>query len=382
MALPVLLVATDARGFVATRIPRALSRAGFEVTLLAPQGSVVEHSSYVARVGHLPDNATPMQWVFAFAASIKATSPHLVVPGDDGALRLLQTFVINPPAGLQPGLQQELATLIGASLGEPAHYRTVIDKLLLPPAAQALGVPTPPFAVIGELAEAEAFAGKHGYPVLLKSNQSSGRSGVAICADRDELARRLAERKRAAAQDFEGAGGGRMLVQAFVAGSMKSYASVASRGTLLSGYAATRLATHPEPVGPPSVERYHRSPELRAMATKLATGFGLSGFFSAEFVEDPRTGLPYLLNISRHVDSAHRGSAFNADHWAALRAALEGVRSPTRADLDEGEEHVIAHFPQEWLRDPKSRWLREYPVDVPWDEPDLIEAMLAAGDAP
>jgi hypothetical protein len=29
------------------------------------------------------------------------------------------------------------------------------------------------------------------------------------------------------------------------------------------------------------------------------------------------------------------------------------------------------------LRDPFSRWLREYPVDVPWDDPKLIEALLA-----
>jgi len=34
-------------------------------------------------------------------------------------------------------------------------------------------------------------------------------------------------------------------------------------------------------------------------------------------------------------------------------------------------------FPQEWLRDPQSRWLRDYPVDVPWDESQLLAAMLA-----
>ena len=34
-------------------------------------------------------------------------------------------------------------------------------------------------------------------------------------------------------------------------------------------------------------------------------------------------------------------------------------------------------FPQEWLRDPQSRWLREFPVDVPWGEPELLAAMLA-----
>jgi hypothetical protein len=35
------------------------------------------------------------------------------------------------------------------------------------------------------------------------------------------------------------------------------------------------------------------------------------------------------------------------------------------------------HFPQEWLRDPRSHYLRDHPVDVPWDEPELIRAMLA-----
>jgi hypothetical protein len=56
---------------------------------------------------------------------------------------------------------------------------------------------------------------------------------------------------------------------------------------------------------------------------------------------------------------------------------MHGLALPTRADLTEGEEHFTVHFPQEWLRDVASHWLREYPVDVPWDEPELIEAMLA-----
>jgi hypothetical protein len=38
---------------------------------------------------------------------------------------------------------------------------------------------------------------------------------------------------------------------------------------------------------------------------------------------------------------------------------------------------LSVHFPQEWLRDPESEWILDHPVDVPWDEPELIEAMLA-----
>ena len=41
--------------------------------------------------------------------------------------------------------------------------------------------------------------------------------------------------------------------------------------------------------------------------------------------------------------------------------------------------NVVAHslVPQEWLRDRASHWLREYPADMRWDDPELSEAMLA-----
>jgi hypothetical protein len=62
---------------------------------------------------------------------------------------------------------------------------------------------------------------------------------------------------------------------------------------------------------------------------------------------------------------------------AALYAAVAGTATTSRADLAEGDEGLSVYFPGEWLRDPDSRYLRDYPVDVPWDEPELIEALLA-----
>jgi hypothetical protein len=38
---------------------------------------------------------------------------------------------------------------------------------------------------------------------------------------------------------------------------------------------------------------------------------------------------------------------------------------------------VIAHFPQEWLRDPASAFLRQCRVDVPWNDRDLLIALAA-----
>ncbi len=318
MKTSALLITTTTHGYGPARMPQSLFEAGFEVSLLAPANALAEKSRFIARVGHLPDAATPRQWIYAFAATVKACAPRLVVPGDDNAMRLMQMLVLAPPPEMQPAIQAELAALVRDSLGEPAGYESSSDKLLLPAAANALGVPVAPHAQVGNAAAAET------------------------------------------------------------AGPLVSYPAAAWKGELLSGYAAEKLVVHPEPEGPSTVSRYHRSPALRAMAGTLAKGLGITGFFSLECAIDRSGGTPYLLGINRRIAAnTHRGSAFNVDPCKALLVALHGLPSATRADFDEGEEHIGVHFPQEWLRDPGSRWLRDYPVDLPWEEPELIEAMIA-----
>jgi predicted ATP-grasp superfamily ATP-dependent carboligase len=370
MATPVLLIATATRWFASARMPRALAKAGFEPSLLTRRGSLAEHSGFLSKVGHLPDADDLTEWVFALAAVVKATSPRLVIPCDDAALRFLVSLALAPPEGLDPTVQSQLASLVRDSLGDPAHYRDSLDKTMLPPAAEAMGIAVPPYLVAREVSAAQDFARRNAFPVVLKRGDSSSRSGLAICTDAAQLARSFAELNRGSA--------GRLLVQAWISGPAKVYPSVAWNGVMLVGYAGMRLVNDPDPGGVPAVNRYYASPELRAMTITLAASFGISGFFAPDFVEDARTGRNYFVGINRRiVGGAHRGAAINADHWTALHAKLQGVASPTRSDLDAGEEHVAVDFPQEWLRDPQSRWLREYPVDLPWDEPKLVEAMLA-----
>jgi predicted ATP-grasp superfamily ATP-dependent carboligase len=378
MATTILLVATATRWFGTARMPRALAKAGFEVVLLTPRNSLAEHSGFVTKIGYLDDGSTPRQWLHSFAAMVKATSPRLVMPCDDLAFVLLESLVMSPPEQLQPALALQLRALIRDSLGEPSGYRASVDKLLLPAAAKDFGVRVPPHAMVEALEQAETFAGSHGYPVVLKRRQSSAGDGVAICADRVELADAFAALTRPGQVPLPAGDDRRALVQTFIRGRTLYYPSMAWQGTLLTGYAGERLVASPAPKGPASVNRYFHSPVLREMAARLARGFGITGFFSPEFVEDERTGEPYLLEINRRlVGGAHRGSAIGVDHCQALLAALHGLPSPTRADLDVGETHLTVHFPQEWLRDESSPWLREHPVDVPWDEPELVAAMLA-----
>jgi glutathione synthase/RimK-type ligase-like ATP-grasp enzyme len=373
----VLLVATATKWVPAARMPSALSRAGFEVALLAPRGSLAEKSRYLAKIGYLADKATPLDWVYAFAAMVKATSPSLVVPCDDTAVRLLHMLALSPPQGIKPEIYAELRALVRESLGNPEHFLTSVDKVRLPAAAEALGVRIPPYTIATSLDEAQAFAAIRGYPVVLKRSHGAAGEWVAIVSDPIELARTYARFAAATTIDIEGRGNASILVQAHVVGKVYAQAMTAWQGTILAGFVREKLVTH-SPLGPATVVRCVRMPEIRRFSDQLAIGLGMNGFFGLDYIVDAGTGEAYLLEINRRATPAtHLGGMIDIDLCAALYAAVNGQPLSDRRDLDPGEEHMITHFPQEWLRDPQSRYLRDFRIDAPWDDPEVMEAMLA-----
>ncbi len=355
MSVPVLLVSTTTRWFGTARVPWALANAGFDVALLTPQGSLAEKSRFVAKIGHLPDNASVMQWVFAFAAMVKATAPRLVLPCDDMAFRLLEMLCLAPPPQMQPGLHGELAALIAESLGDPACYARSVDKTLFTAAAAELGIRVPAFAVVSSAEGARSFAATHGYPVVLKRRHGFAARGVAICSSADALEDAVRELTTASELDLDDAAAPRLLAQAFIPGRALNYTLAAWKGRLLAGYACEKLEVNPPPTGPGTVLRVFHSPAVRAVAQRLVRAFGMSGLFAIEYVMHASTGEPHVLEINRRViPNTHQGASIGVDLCAALRAALDDAPSPSRTDLDPGEERILVHFPQEWLRDPGS----------------------------
>jgi predicted ATP-grasp superfamily ATP-dependent carboligase len=203
---------------------------------------------------------------------------------------------------------------------------------------------------------------------------------VSIVSSRAELAQAFARFMAAPAADFDEGGGKRLLIQAHISGNSILQSIVAWSGTVLAGYAREKLKANPSPKGPSTLTRTFHSPEVRTFAELLAAKFGMNAFFGVEFIADRRTGQAYLLEINRRITpGTHLGAMFDVDLCAALYHAMHDGPPPARKALNEGEEHLIAHFPQEWLCDPASRFLREWRVDAPWDDPELFLAMLAIG---
>ena len=374
----VLLVSTATRWYGTARVPRALAKAGFDVTLLTPRNSLAEHSRHVSRVAYLPESATSLQWIHAFAGVVKAVAPVQAIPCDDTAFRLMAALALSPPARLRTDLHAELAQLVRESLGDPAHYRESVDKTLLPAAAERAGVRVPACAVVTTIEEAEGFADIRGYPVVVKRAHSSAGDGVRIVADRAALAPAMAALAAPNPADLEPDASGRVLIQQFIEGRVRYQNVAAWKGSMLAGYAGDRLQALGDATTPATVIRQCDSPELREFSRRLVEALGMSGLFGSEYMVEEGTGTPYLIGINRRITPAtHYGAVLGVDLCAALRAAMRGEPMPTRAGLDPGEERIQVTFPGEWLRDPASPWLRKHPVDVPWDDPGLLDAMLA-----
>jgi len=290
---------------------------------------------------------------------------------------LLAEFVLAPQAAIEPATYSYVASLIRRSLGDPRHYRTSVDKTLLIPAAEALGIRVPRYVVATDFDTINAFAATERYAVVLKGGYGSGGDNVIICSNELEVEQAFASISRRRRKGFDGAGSDRVLVQARVPGASQYYSVATWSGKLLAGFANDKLQAMRGPKSPATVIRLRRSPEVHRFAEKLAQAFDMSGILSVECIIDQRTGDPYLLEINRRFGpSTFRGGVIGVDLCAALHAALHGLPSPTRTELGDNEESIRVNFPQEWLRDPGSEWLRDHPVDVPWDDPGLIEAML------
>jgi predicted ATP-grasp superfamily ATP-dependent carboligase len=373
-----LLVSTASRWLGTARMPRSLARAGFQVFLLAPRDSLALASRFVARSVVLRDGATPMQWLLSLVAMINDVQPNVVVPCDEVAIRLLFELVRNPPHHLDSETGRNVTTLLRRSLGDPAHYETSIDKTLLPGAATALGVPVPRHAIAHSVNEAAQRATELGYPMVLKRRYGFATQGVAIIRQPSEVRPAAARLLRPMQLDLGVDRPPALLVQAFVDGPMQSQTMVAFDGVPLAGFSRQREVVFAADKGASAVVRLLKVPRIRDFTERMCRAFGMSGFFSVQYIAPPDGAEPVLLEINRRIVTfMHTDEQCGVDLCGALFHRLAGVPQTLPTDMRDGQDSIVVSFPREWLRDPESRWLHDFPSDVPWDDPGVLQAMVA-----
>ncbi|MEO8136568.1 MAG: tripartite tricarboxylate transporter substrate-binding protein [Betaproteobacteria bacterium] len=357
------------------RMPHELQRAGFRVAMLAPRNSFAAHTAFVDHIGYFPENVKLYEWVGIVAGAVRAVQPALVLPGDDGALRTLMQLVLDPPAGLRPEVQRELGTLIRGSLGDPAGWLDTIDKSRLFEFARRNDIAVADGEIAGAADDAVAIAERIGYPVILRQMFGSAGKGAAQCDD--AAAVRAAIRGFGRTDAWSPKGSERLVVQRWLAGDVVNRASAAWNGTELAGFTRGRLATHPGPLGPASVVQFTGHAGVAAATRKLFALTGMHGLIGTQFIIDAESGIPCLIEVNRRMlPATHAGNLVGIDLAAALFPAATERQWTGPMDLPPGPGLRLALFPQEWYRDRESAWLKSLPTDAPWDDPDLLGAML------
>jgi hypothetical protein len=376
MRIPALLVTCESEWLAPIRMPAALHRGGFDVTLLAPSGALAAHSRHVIRSRLLPENATAQEWLFALVAAVEAAAPAILLPGDEMSLRLMQAIVCEPPPGPQPAAIKDLAALIVGSLGSPKFYRAGVDKTLLQPLMEQAGVRVPEYRVVRSPEEAAEASRAFGPEVVVKPGAGTGGRDVVDCDTPQEASAAFRHVLEATGRDPVMGREPSILIQRRIDGLMVPRTSVAYRGRELAGFARERMQTIAPHRGS-TVVRYVHAPELAAFSRAAARALEITGFFAIEYCVERTTGHAYLIDLSlRMAPSTHTGNLVGVDLCAALAAALRGEKVEP-LDLPVGSSHMMTLFPQEFWRDPKSAALRRYPSDLPWEDPALWRELLS-----
>jgi predicted ATP-grasp superfamily ATP-dependent carboligase len=199
----------------------------------------------------------------------------------------------------------------------------------------------PPSASIATLDDAMAFVGRHGYPAVVKSDDTYAGGAVRICCDEHQL-RRAVETllMRAPAKPALGERMRRMLdralgefvdekslhlsIQGFVCGIPVHRCFVAYRGQVWAGVTAIKVQVFPPVTGPSTVVRLTDIPEIALAVETFAAHVGYSGVGSMDFMLD-ENGKPHAVEFNPRPAPLFRlGIHAGIDLAAALHDAFSG----------------------------------------------------------
>ncbi|MBV8391912.1 MAG: hypothetical protein JOY81_01900 [Alphaproteobacteria bacterium] len=376
------------------RLPAALSRAGFDVGIVSEAGNLACHSAHLVHRFPLDVPALRHGSLATLVAAHAAFQPDLVMPGDERAARVLN-FI--PRARSMPGLAA-LHDVARRSLGRFCPGGQGGERKATLDLAERLGIAIPKHARAATHRDLAAFAGQHGWPLYLKRDHTYGGRGVRLCPDAASAARAYDDFSRGhrlntlyglwrrARRCYETVrhgedplalpiGPGAISVESAVSGTPAYYTGVALEGRVLAGFAADVLAFEP-PHGPSTRVRLHHDPEMDRTATRLVEAMGFGGFFGLDFIRRPDGSLVFLEFNGRPTTVCHLGRLVSADLCSALFAAVTGRDTSREAAAGAAAAEVrVALFPQDWTRDPAVDDRDQFALDIPDDDPPLLERL-------
>jgi hypothetical protein len=384
---PTALVATSYQWYPTARIAMALARAGFKVEAVCPSRHPMFKTSAVQK-GHRFHGLLPMT---SLASAIEKAKPDLIVSGDD--LTTLYLHRLHAREYRKGKVGSTICALIERSLGSSESFPIAYSRIALMKIAREEGVRIPETAAISDVEKLREWTRQFGLPAVLKADGTNGGEGVRTVRTPQEAEQQfhalqappvLARAAKRTLLDQDAAllmpaiRRQRFVIsaQTFVEGTEATSAVGCWNGKVIASL-HFEVVNKQSATGYSTVVRAIESAEMMAAAEKIARRLNLSGLYGFDFMLETASRHAYLIEMNpRSTQVGHLALGPGRDIPAAIFAAVSG--QTLRAAPAATEKDTIALFPQEWLRDSGSPYLRSAYHDVPWEEPELIRECVRA----
>lgn len=384
---PTILLATTSGYYPAARLLMALAEAGCTVDAVCQAGHPLRVTSAVRQV-YVYRGLAPLR---SFANAIATSKPDLIVSADD--LTTHHLHALHARERRSGTSNSSLCNLIERSLGNAQSFPLVSERGAFMDIAQQECVRIPRTQVLRNADDLRGWIEQNGLPAVLKANGTSGGDGVKISRTLGEAERAFAKLQApplvARAAKHALLDHDQTLLwpsilrkrhtinaQTFVAGREATSTVFCWQGTVLASL-HFEVINKASAAGHATVMRLIEHEEMSSAVERLVRRLGLSGFCGFDFMLEGETGNAYLIEINpRATQVGHLNLGPGRDLSAAMYAALTGEAVQPTPKVTEKE--TIALFPQEWVRDPRSAFLRDAYHDVPWQEPALVRHCVSS----
>lgn len=362
----------------------AFRKAGFEVDAVAP----ARHPIHRMHSPNRTFNYRPTSPYSSIKEAIAASQPDLIVPCDDRVVAHLHRLYQETSAIRGCTERHRVAALIEASLGSPLSYPVVTGRPFLADLARLPDVHIPQTTAIFGVSDLLDWVRRHGLPAVLKLDGSFGGRDVILIRTMGEVVPSLLRMRLQkswirrmksflvdgdvepvlAPKNFWNA---QMCAQSYVAGRLANCVVACWRGDVLGWAAVEVLQCGGRDFGAASVVRRVKGEPMIAAARSIAQHLKLSGIVGFDFVLDDVAQRAELIEINPRATQINHFPGYDGPDLAtALFCAVRNepvVNSTNRQWIEE-----VALFPQEWEREPTSKWLSSAFHDVPFEEPELL----------
>jgi len=377
---PVLLLVAGNWWPTAARMAVALIENGCTVAAVCPPEHPLRYVQGVQQIRTLRALASRR----SLEQAMHCVQPDLVVPCDDRSVAQLHEL---------HRLRPQLRALIERSLGRSSGFEVVESRQELLDTARELGIRVAGTCGVRSAAEASHCFARGAPSALLKTDSTSGGEGVRIVRSAREAAatfrrmrfgaslavalkRLLVNRDPMALWSWGRRRRTAISLQEFVSGIPANIMVACWRGEILAEVSVKTLSCQ-GPTGASLVVQLIQNRQLSHAAAMLAARFGMSGFFGLDFILQEGTGAAYLIEMNPRCTQLGHLALPQGDLAGALCAALLGRERPPRAGTAIATD-TIAFFPQAFLWGARNAFLGHVHHDVPWEQRQLVKALMQA----